>query len=218
MIVLAYVVSRNLVPTFLKTLLVQRRIAAKASDGYRVIVASDESWSAESVGIKRAQVIKSDLWTGGEFRISKARNVCLKTASDMGAEWVLLFDADGVLVRPVTLWPTTGLGDIKGRVQLKGETPSQSLSFFDRPVTQDTESLAERGLTHGWFVLRRDVFMKNRFDESYVGWGAEDRAFPKSLAEKGIHYSPCNACAIHLWHPTRNHSRADINWQKFQKR
>lgn len=217
MILVSSVVTASVMRDFLKARLIQTRDFGKAIKGYSEIIVSDHLWGAPSLGINRSQVIKSDLWVGGEIQISKAHNISIRKALEMGAEWLVLLDADGVLISPISVWPSTGRGNIKVRFQVQGETVGHSSGLFNQPVVEDYGWLSSHGITPAWFVLHRDVFSKYRFDESYVGAGFQDFDYSKRLEDVGIYQGACDACAVHLWHPIRNQSRATINERIFYR-
>lgn len=224
MILFGYVVSFDILASFTRAWKLQLALNPISE----FVIASDKLWSLPSLGVFESRVNAKPLYVGNEFNCSRARNLCIDEAIRRGAEWLVLLDADSVFVRPITVTPASGLGNVKVRWQSNGETIAQSLAHFNRSVlssppftTQEGLDAHNRllnsiGLTAAWPVVHRKLFTKYRFDEGYVGYGAEDCAYSEEIKKRtGIIHSDCDATAIHLWHPKRNQSRSLINWGRY---
>ncbi len=72
-----------------------------------------------------------------------------------------------------------------------------------------------------WAMWRQDYIAINGSDETFIGWGAED----KDVAVRLINYGVClkdgryNSYVLHLWHPiaTRESSKLNLSTVKFRE-
>lgn len=142
------------------------------------------------------------------FNLAASRNFAIKMAICGGYDWLVLLDADSVWVGMESP-PSSGFsacaihstkdGDVPGRLNLDNATWGLS----------------------AWFILGRAVFAnpKVQFCEDYVGYGYEDFDFNEVVTRRlGIHQTPTDAKAIHVWHPRRDSGMNPDNAALFEKR
>lgn len=74
-----------------------------------------------------------------------------------------------------------------------------------------------RGVRSCNMILRRaDLEAVNGFDESFVGWGHEDRDIVSRLFALGVRRADARGRLVvyHLWHPEQDRTRADANLRR----
>ena len=77
--------------------------------------------------------------------------------------------------------------------------------------------LAIKGCNQGFW--RRDLLAVNGYDESFIGWGSEDKDLCERVERAGIRRQGllAGALAYHLYHPPADRSHADDNRERLQK-
>src|SRR3989442_1341560 len=104
-ILLAYVVTRDLFDTFRRTLSFQSRFAEALHDTQSLLVSD---LSAPSFGLPN--VVAPQLECGENFCLAAGLSAALDYAVEKDYDWVLLLDADSVLVSHPNDFPPTGYG------------------------------------------------------------------------------------------------------------
>ena len=71
-----------------------------------------------------------------------------------------------------------------------------------------------------WAMWRKDYEAINGSDESFEGWGSEDKDVAVRLLNMGVRLKSGIFCSyvLHLWHPVANRSKDHINSAEVQKR
>lgn len=71
-----------------------------------------------------------------------------------------------------------------------------------------------------WAMWRRDYEAINGSDESFEGWGSEDKDVAVRLVNSGVRLKSGIFCSyvLHLWHPVTNRSNDLINYAVVKKR
>jgi glycosyltransferase involved in cell wall biosynthesis len=66
---------------------------------------------------------------------------------------------------------------------------------------------------------RADLVAVNGFDESFVGWGHEDRDIVSRLFQIGVHRADARGRAVvyHLWHPEQDRTKAKDNLRRAEE-
>ena len=132
---------------------------------------------ARKVGGDRLTVIPGDRWrTDRQMENTRHRNIALKTAGSIGAEWILCFDADERLVG--------GLPPLEG--------DGYKFRLFDGYMTQDRQVpyavSALSTLPRMWGPEYRDIIMLFRADKAvYVGTGRRE---PKMIKDSQVSLAP----------------------------
>ncbi|MDB6121944.1 MAG: hypothetical protein JWQ71_937 [Pedosphaera sp.] len=185
---LAYwVIGENAMRQFKATLKVQARFR-KAFASYDKILVTDINVEGD---LGMPVILRNDLIQSGYFAMNKARNVCLQYATDKGYEWIILADADMVVLNPLLTKPVTGFSSVPQYRSKKGETS------FRRPLKMPFEASS-------YFILHRKVFSRIPFCEDFLGYGYCDTDYCWNvLWFRGIAQSATNVKALHFWHKPR---------------
>jgi glycosyltransferase involved in cell wall biosynthesis len=184
---LAYwVIGEDAVRQFKATLKVQARF--KAFKRYDQVLVTDVDVPGD---LGMPVILRTDLIQSGYYAMNRARNVCIQYALDKGYEWLVLADADMVVINPLLKKPATGFSSIPQYRAKKGETS------FRQSVKLPFEASS-------YFVLHRSVFSRLPFCEDFLGYGYCDTDYCWNLLWfQGIEQSPNDVKAIHLWHKPR---------------
>lgn len=205
MILLAYSCTLNLAPALQRAFKVQQSLFKDAWDHYDKVIVTDKP---NRFPILSCPLIKSDCWryrsaadAHPEFCLSACRNTSLEYADHIGAQWVLLLDADNVVIDTPDQLPETGFGAPINAQGWENEPPFD----LNRPG---------RWMASQWFLLHRRFFSR-RFCEDYVGYGREEADFESNVM-RDVPRSDTNIRLIHLHHPAR--VSQTLNLDLFERR
>lgn len=199
-ILLAYVVTEELFDTFRRTVALQAGYA-RALHGTDSLLVSDVPVS----GLDICNIVVSDLGSGKDFCLAAGLNAALNCAAERDFDWLLLLDADTILVSHPNDFPPSGFGPCQ--VWKLGPTDIPEL----HPKIPWEES--------GPLLLGRNVFSKYRYCEEFKGYGYEDTDFYENvIGGAGIGRSFTDARTFHLWHPPRPTRRSISNYELFLRR
>lgn len=190
-LLIAYAVTGDLLDTFRRTLSVQRAFdRSLAPVLHDACIVSDVDIGA----LGRIPVITANCWERGEFCISRCRNAAIEYAARKNYDWLLLLDADHIVVNwplmaPSISFPPSGFAAPAGAWAAETEPPFRDLD------------LASRWMQSQWFLLGRQHFNR-RFCEEYVGYGLEEVDF-QHVVMADVPLDHTSLRIIHLWHATR---------------
>jgi glycosyltransferase involved in cell wall biosynthesis len=160
----------------------------KAFNSYDKVLVTDINVKAD---MGMPVIVRNDLIQSGYIAMNRARNVCLQYALDKGYEWVILADADMVVVNPLRKTPVTGFSSVPQYRAKRGEIS------FKQPLKLEFEGSS-------YFVLHKKIFSRTPFCEDFLGYGFCDTDYCwNTLWFQGIKQSSNNVKAIHLWHEPR---------------
>lgn len=191
---LAYTATPKVMPDLRRTLAVQREYYPKAWAAYDKVVVG--GWMDD---LPCAVV---DCGEGDDFCISKARNAAIGFARREGYDWVVLLDADHVVLNPMELAPRSGFG-----------APMTAWQWEHEGFPLDL-SAAERWMESQWWILGREHFGR-QFCEQFVGYGFEEVDFQRHVMAD-VPVTETDLRVVHLWHPRRAARWADV--QLFEQR
>jgi hypothetical protein len=197
-ILLAFCVTSNLMGDFSRSNLIQSSFRDTFRRFDKVLI-TDKPTSR--CFVRSWPVVQCNPWVNGEFCLAKMRNAALWWARATDAEWIVLLDADSVIVNFPTVFPETGLG----RLQIYCEGHDEE-SFDLKNSARWTES---------WWFMVHNRHLKRRFDEGYVGYGWEERDF-QDVIMRDVPESYTDLRAIHAWHPPR--FSKNENYSRFESR
>lgn len=182
-ILLAYSVTKNLWPAFEQAQEWHSHFSVDARFD-RVVVTDHPKQNTviNEIGAK--------CWVGDEFCLSKCRNASFDYASEIGADWVVLLDADSVVLNWPTQLPETGLGTL---LIYRHHAERFDNLELDNP---------DRWQRMGWYLVRRDLFTAHRYDESFVGYGFEEDDFRHNVL-RGVDLEDTDMRAMHIFHALR---------------
>ncbi len=150
-------------------------------------------------------IVVQQLESGQNFCLAAGLNRALSHAAENNYDWVMLLDADSVLVSRPNDFPATGYAPTEVWKLRSDETPERI-----------RDARWERS---GPLLLGRNVFESYRYCEDYKGYGYEDADFHENvLGAVGIGQSFTDARVMHLWHPPRPTRRSVSSYELFQKR
>ena len=71
-----------------------------------------------------------------------------------------------------------------------------------------------------WALWRKDYIKINGSDESFEGWGSEDKDVAVRLINAGINLKSgkCGSFVLHLWHPKASRDKSNFNLSLVEKR
>lgn len=135
-----------------------------------------------------------DPWRSGHFCISACRNASIQYADRMGADWLVMVDADAVIPNVPTIFPKSGFARLNMYRTVEGQDP------MDLWLSPHKEQIRQGG----WYLVGRQLFGR-RFDEQYVGYGLEEADWLHVVLQD-IEPGETDLAAIHLWHERREWS------------
>jgi len=135
------------------------------------------------------------------FNVSQARN---RGAAQSDADVLVFVDAD-TLVTPDQFWAGCYLAQQSGQVVL----PYSEHRRLDSHATQQVidggwpkdAGRVWNNHVSGVVIVPREAWERVRFDERFVGWGAEDRAFWAAACTLLGEHDRLPGASMHLWHP-----------------
>lgn len=160
----------------------------------------------EDMGV---EVIVASDDTAKHFNVSQARN---RGAARSDADVLCFVDAD-TLVPPDQFWAGVYRANITGQMVI----PFTEHRRLDRPLTNrvyqsrqfdDRNGKVWRDHVSGVVMIGRSGWDQVRFDERFVGWGAEDRAFHAACVALLGEHDRLPGSSLHLWH-TKSPDRQD---------
>jgi hypothetical protein len=188
-----YILTPKVLGRWRRTVALQRELLPSWESMDKVIIASPDCIIKPEV---QAEVVRMDFFDkDGLVRFSPVKNAAIDRAVAGGYDWLLDMDADTVLVKPVTVFPETGIGSVRVYLGKEGEGIREM-----RSKVVGGETLEYQGSSR--FLTNRDVFTKLRYDERMAGYAGEDFDYFETAAHTHKFYmSETDGRCVHFWHP-----------------